>query len=72
MQTQMNGRIFIVEGDPTLHEPLAYNLNRQGYALGTVEDGKTAVELIRSHIHLINRTNNARLVQGVYDYNCDP
>ena len=44
----------------------------KGYALATAEDGKTAVELIRSNNHLKNRRTNARLVQGVYDYNCDP
>lgn len=50
----MNEKIIIVEGDPTLQETLAYILNRQGYAFETAEDGKTAVELIRSNNHFYN------------------
>lgn len=68
----MNGKILVAEDDPTLQETLAYNLNRHGYSLETAKDGKTAVEIIRSNIHLKNRRTNARLVQRVYDYNCDP
>jgi DNA-binding response OmpR family regulator len=68
----MNEKILLVEDDPTLQETLAYNLKRHGYDVETAEDGKTAVEQIRSHIHIKNRRTDARLVQGVYDYNCDP
>ncbi len=67
----MNGKILVAEDDPTLQETLAYNLNRHGYALETAKDGKTVVEIIRSNIHLKNRRTNTRLVQGVYDYNCE-
>jgi DNA-binding response OmpR family regulator len=68
----MNGKIIVVESCLTLQATLATNLKRHGYSLGTAEDGKTAVELIRSHIHVRNLRTNTRLVQGVYDYNCDP
>ena len=50
----MNEKILVVEDDPILQETLVYNLNRQGYAVETAEDGKTAVELIRSNIYLEN------------------
>jgi DNA-binding response OmpR family regulator len=68
----MNEKILAIEGDPTLQETLAYNLNLKGIRPRNRKDGKTAVELNRSNNHLKNRRTNARLVRGVYDYNCDP
>ena len=50
----MNEKILVVEDDPTLQETLVYNLNRQGNAVETAKDEKTAVELIRSNIYLEN------------------
>ncbi|SJM71667.1 response regulator transcription factor [Gulosibacter sp. 10] len=37
-------RILIVEDEASLHEPLAYLLNREGYETAVAEDGNDAVE----------------------------
>lgn len=41
----MPARILVVEDDPTLQETLAYNLERQGYAVSTTGDGHAALGL---------------------------
>ena len=41
----MQEKILVVEDDPTLQETLAYNLERQGYAVSTTGDGQTALGL---------------------------
>jgi DNA-binding response OmpR family regulator len=41
----MPEKILVVEDDPTLQETLAYNLERQGYAVTTASDGQAAIEL---------------------------
>lgn len=38
-------RILIVEDESSLHEPLAFLLNREGYETGVAENGNDAVEL---------------------------
>ncbi len=42
-----NEKILVVEDERVLRETLAYNLTRQGYAVTTAADGKTAVALAR-------------------------
>ncbi|MCA9969155.1 MAG: response regulator transcription factor [Anaerolineales bacterium] len=39
--------ILVVEDDATLLETLAYNLTRQGYEVGTAENGRVALEMAR-------------------------
>ncbi len=43
----MDDKVLIVEDEPTLLETLEYNLARQGYAVYTVADGLTALEVAR-------------------------
>jgi DNA-binding response OmpR family regulator len=43
----MTDKILIVEDEPSLQETLAYNLQRQGYLVETVGDGKSAIETAR-------------------------
>ncbi len=44
----MNEKILVVEDEESLREALAYNLNKQGYAVTTAADGKTALSIARS------------------------
>lgn len=39
--------ILVVEDEPTLQETLAYNLEKQGYRVETVSDGRAALETAR-------------------------
>lgn len=39
----MNPRILLVEDEPAISEPLAFLLNREGYEVTVVADGRTAV-----------------------------
>jgi DNA-binding response OmpR family regulator len=39
--------ILIVEDEPSLQETLAYNLEKQGYTVESVSDGRTALETAR-------------------------
>ncbi len=43
----MAEKVLVVEDEPTLVETLSYNLARQGYAVVTATDGRTALELAR-------------------------
>jgi len=43
----MAENILVVEDEPSLQETLAYNLKREGYAVETVGDGRTALEAAR-------------------------
>ncbi len=43
----MKEKILVVEDEASLRETLAYNLEKQGYAVLVVGDGKTAVESAR-------------------------
>ena len=43
----MPENILIVEDEPSLQETLAYNLQKHGYAVDAVGDGKTALETAR-------------------------
>lgn len=43
----MSEKILVVEDEPTLVETLAYNLNRQGYAVVTATDGHAALAVAR-------------------------
>ena len=50
----MPERILVVEDEPTLQETLAYNLQRQGYAVDLASDGQAALQAARSlHPNLI-------------------
>ncbi|MDE3089777.1 MAG: response regulator, partial [Chloroflexota bacterium] len=42
-------KVLVVEDDQTLLETLAYNLNREGYAVIRAEDGISALNLAREH-----------------------
>jgi DNA-binding response OmpR family regulator len=42
-----NGKILLVEDEPTLVETLSYSLHRQGYEVSTATDGRKALELAR-------------------------
>jgi len=44
----MSEKILVVEDEPTLQETLAYNLQKQGYAVEIVSDGRAALEAARS------------------------
>lgn len=44
----MNEKILVVEDEESLREALAYNLNKQGYAVTTAADGKTALSIALS------------------------
>jgi DNA-binding response OmpR family regulator len=44
----MSTKILVVEDDKTLLETLEYNLQRQGYEVVTVENGRTALSLART------------------------
>ncbi len=44
----MDGRILVVEDDPTLQETLKYNLEREGYQVNVVGDGIKALETSRN------------------------
>jgi len=43
----MSNIILIVEDEPSLQEALSYNLDRQGYQVETVSDGKSAIDTAR-------------------------
>lgn len=43
----MSEKVLVVEDEPTLIETLAYNLNRQGYAVVTATDGHAALVVAR-------------------------
>lgn len=43
----MSAKILVVEDDKTLSDTLEYNLKRQGYAVETTENGRTALTLAR-------------------------
>jgi DNA-binding response OmpR family regulator len=43
----MDGKVLVVEDEPTLLETLEYNLTRQGYEVFTAADGRTALEVAR-------------------------
>ncbi|RME57511.1 MAG: DNA-binding response regulator, partial [Caldilineae bacterium] len=40
-------KVLVVEDEPALVETLEYNLARQGYAVSTATDGRTALEVAR-------------------------
>jgi DNA-binding response OmpR family regulator len=42
-----NGKILLVEDEPTLVETLSYSLHRQGYEVSTATDGRKALTLAR-------------------------
>jgi DNA-binding response OmpR family regulator len=42
-----DGKVLVVEDDPTLLETLEYNLKRQGYQVYTAADGLAALEVAR-------------------------
>ena len=42
-----NGKILVVEDEPTLVDTLGYSLRRQGYEVITATDGRKALELAR-------------------------
>lgn len=44
----MTEKILVVEDEPTLQETLVYNLEKQGYSVKAVGDGRQAVETARS------------------------
>jgi DNA-binding response OmpR family regulator len=44
----MPEKILVVEDEPSLQETLVYNLEKQGYAVEVVGDGRKAVETARS------------------------
>jgi len=43
----MSETILIVEDEPSLQETLAYNLEKQGYTVEAVGDGRSALEAAR-------------------------
>jgi two-component system OmpR family response regulator len=48
-QTNMAGRVLVVEDDQTLREVLKYNLSKEGYEVLAAQDGVQALETARSH-----------------------
>jgi DNA-binding response OmpR family regulator len=44
VQTIMPEKILVVEDEPALQETLAYNLEKQGYLVETVGDGRQAID----------------------------
>ncbi len=46
----MPEKVLLVEDEPTLVETLSYNLVRQGYAVVTAMDGRSALELARREL----------------------
>jgi DNA-binding response OmpR family regulator len=46
----MAEKILVVEDEPSLQETLVYNLEKQGYSVKTVGDGRQAVEMARSFL----------------------
>jgi len=46
----MPEKVLVVEDEPTLVETLSYNLARQGYAVVTAMDGRSALELARREL----------------------
>ena len=47
-QTEMAGRVLVVEDDQTLREVLKYNLSKEGYEVLAARDGVQALETARS------------------------
>jgi DNA-binding response OmpR family regulator len=43
----MSEKILVVEDEPALQETLAYNLEKQGYQVETIGDGRAAIDLAR-------------------------
>ena len=44
----MTEKVLVVEDEPALQETLVYNLEKQGYSVKAVGDGRQAVETARS------------------------
>ena len=44
----MSEKILVVEDEPALQETLTYNLEKQGYQVETIGDGRAAIDLARS------------------------
>jgi DNA-binding response OmpR family regulator len=44
----MPEKILVVEDEPSLQETLAYNLEKQGYQVETVSDGRLALDSARA------------------------
>lgn len=45
----MSEKVLVVEDETTLRETLTYNLERQGYVVFAVADGRTALKTARQH-----------------------
>lgn len=48
LENQAQKSILIVEDDETLQQTLAYNLEREGYAIAVAADGQTALKMARA------------------------
>ena len=47
MKPQTNGRVVIIEDEPDIAEVISYNLEREGYAVSTCEDGLQGLDSVR-------------------------
>jgi DNA-binding response OmpR family regulator len=50
----MPEKILVVEDEPSLQETLVYNLEKQGYSVEAVGDGRLAIETARSQLDFIH------------------
>ena len=44
---RMNSRVLVVDDEPALRDSVTYALEREGFEVSSVEDGETALELVR-------------------------